>query len=779
MYDASLEFAHDPIDPQKRSVMTRASRALLAAVTRLLCVADMADVQRMLKKIDDVSDDLKDLVNAISDPDDLIDAFKDYGDDVADLLNACAGRQGDLKSQRHKDMLAQARNEIQNSSKLLYTSSKALATHPGDKEAHKNREFAMNEIKDALQTIADVLQATGNGGEHPFERTGSLSNLFEELLENLDNDPESFYQRSLQKDVSLLCDEVIDGSQDIANTVATTPDIKKLISESCLGLEDAQSALLSACAHRKQGNIEKIAAARGDLEDKTNELKKHVKGCVTGSVADSFLSTTQPLEALVEAAESGDRDLTAVRTVAFLDHSDGLADVAEAATRMSENAEGNKMVRIAAKHLKELGKEVARAAETTAKYPASKAAVNNLHAFRDEWLKQVALLTAAVDDITNIDDYLAICQQRVQEDTDRAVEALQEKDIPEVEKAAEKVTKRLDRVQELVIAELENHEPSDYTRKVEKRLDDMKSHDLSFFLDHIDRVVQSADGSDIDEQSFVESAQRVNSSFKQLRKAVARQNSDETDIEEEVVDLAVHEEEVFVPASGKKTPDYFLDSAKAASTLMRALTKDQKLKINLLANDFDTDKDRLLSEVSKWEEQGNEIIVIAKKMCMIMMDLSDFTRGKGVLKNSIDVIKASETIAKHGVKLTKLVQQVCQDCSHSLTKSDLVAYIQRIALYSHQLNMTARVKADVHMIRGEAIMGIENVKSLIETGRNLMNSVMLTVRSSYIASTKHRSENMTSSVSWRMRPAEMKPLIEFNNMDVSTATKIDTFGMNF
>ena len=59
---------------------------------------------------------------------------------------------------------------------------------------------------------------------------------------------------------------------------------------------------------------------------------------------------------------------------------------------------------------------------------------------------------------------------------------------------------------------------------------------------------------------------------------------------------------------------------------MRSLTSEQKVKIHSLAEGLHGDSDRLLSEVSKWEEQGNEIIVIAKRMCMIMMDLSDFTR---------------------------------------------------------------------------------------------------------------------------------------------------------
>lgn len=47
---------------------------------------------------------------------------------------------------------------------------------------------------------------------------------------------------------------------------------------------------------------------------------------------------------------------------------------------------------------------------------------------------------------------------------------------------------------------------------------------------------------------------------------------------------------------------------------------------------------------------------------------------------------------------------VFRQCPDSSSKNDLLAYIQRIALYSHQLTITARVKADVQMISGELVV---------------------------------------------------------------------------
>ena len=47
---------------------------------------------------------------------------------------------------------------------------------------------------------------------------------------------------------------------------------------------------------------------------------------------------------------------------------------------------------------------------------------------------------------------------------------------------------------------------------------------------------------------------------------------------------------------------------------------------------FRVEKRKFDMEVSKWDDNGNDIIVLAKHMCLIMMEMTDFTRGKGNTK---------------------------------------------------------------------------------------------------------------------------------------------------
>ena len=130
---------------------------------------------------------------------------------------------------------------------------------------------------------------------------------------------------------------------------------------------------------------------------------------------------------------------------------------------------------------------------------------------------------------------------------------------------------------------------------------------------------------------------------------------------------------------------------------------------------------------------------------------------------------------------------IADECPESTTKKDLIAYLQRIALYCHQLNITSKVKADVQNVSGELIVsGLDSATSLIQAAKNLMNAVVLTVKASYVASTKYRKnstgmdrksysrENHRSKyamfclgtdkptqplVVWRMKAPEKKPLV--------------------
>ena len=59
---------------------------------------------------------------------------------------------------------------------------------------------------------------------------------------------------------------------------------------------------------------------------------------------------------------------------------------------------------------------------------------------------------------------------------------------------------------------------------------------------------------------------------------------------------------------------------------------------------FQEEKEKFDKEVLKWEDTDNDIIVLAKFMCSIMTDMTDFIKGRGKLKTTNDIIESAKKI---------------------------------------------------------------------------------------------------------------------------------------
>lgn len=56
------------------------------------------------------------------------------------------------------------------------------------------------------------------------------------------------------------------------------------------------------------------------------------------------------------------------------------------------------------------------------------------------------------------------------------------------------------------------------------------------------------------------------------------------------------------------------------------MPEEDRKKIMQQVEVFKSEKMKFDREVAKWDDTGNDIIVLAKQMCMIMMEMTDFTR---------------------------------------------------------------------------------------------------------------------------------------------------------
>uniref|UniRef100_UPI004038AF8F catenin alpha-2 isoform X3 n=1 Tax=Callospermophilus lateralis TaxID=76772 RepID=UPI004038AF8F len=825
---ASSEFADDPCSSVKRGTMVRAARALLSAVTRLLILADMADVMRLLSHLKIVEDALEAVKNATNEQD-LANRFKEFGKEMVKLNYVAARRQQELKDPHCRDEMAAARGALKKNATMLYTASQAFLRHPDVAATRANRDYVFKQVQEAIAGISNAAQATSPTDEAKGHTgIGELAAALNEFDNKIILDPMTFSEARFRPSLEERLESIISGAALMADSSCTRDDRRERIVAECNAVRQALQDLLSEYMNNvrlglwlsdscKTGRKEKgdpLNIAIDKMTKKTRDLRRQLRKAVMDHISDSFLETNVPLLVLIEAAKSGNEKEVKEYAQVFREHANKLVEVANLACSISNNEEGVKLVRMAATQIDSLCPQVINAALTLAARPQSKVAQDNMDVFKDQWEKQVRVLTEAVDDITSVDDFLSVSENHILEDVNKCVIALQEGDVDTLDRTAGAIRGRAARVIHIINAEMENYEAGVYTEKVLEATKLLSETVMPRFAEQVEVAIEALSANvpqPFEENEFIDASRLVYDGVRDIRKAVLmirtpEELEDDSDFEQEDYDVRSR--------TSVQTEDDQLIAGQSARAIMAQLPQEEKAKIAEQVEIFHQEKSKLDAEVAKWDDSGNDIIVLAKQMCMIMMEMTDFTRGKGPLKNTSDVINAAKKIAEAGSRMDKLARAVADQCPDSACKQDLLAYLQRIALYCHQLNICSKVKAEVQNLGGELIVSgtgvqstfttfyevdcdvidggrasqlsthlptcaegapigsgssdssmLDSATSLIQAAKNLMNAVVLTVKASYVASTKYQKVYGTAAVnspvvSWKMKAPEKKPLVK-------------------
>uniref|UniRef100_A0A8C9Z1Y2 Catenin alpha-2 n=1 Tax=Sander lucioperca TaxID=283035 RepID=A0A8C9Z1Y2_SANLU len=788
---ASSEFADDPCSSVKRGTMVRAARALLSAVTRLLILADMADVMRLLAHLKIVEEALEGVKNATNEQD-LANRFKEFGKEMVKLNYVAARRQQELKDPQCRDEMAAARGALKKNATMLYTASQAFLRHPDVAATRANRDYVFKQVQEAIGGISSAAQATSPTDEkHGHAGIGELAAALNEFDNKIILDPLTFSEARFRPSLEERLESIISGAALMADSSCTRDDRRERIVAECNAVRQALQDLLSEYMNNvrqrygtwnkysKTGRKEKgdpLNSAIDKMTKKTRDLRRQLRKAVMDHISDSFLETNVPLLVLIEAAKSGNEKEVKEYAQVFREHANKLVEVICVVLYIS-----------CVTMLALLPCQVINAALTLAARPQSKVAQDNMDVFKDQWEKQVRILTEAVDDITSVDDFLSVSENHILEDVNKCVIALQEGDVDTLDRTAGAIRGRAARVVHIINAEMENYEPGVYTERVLESIKLLSETVMPRFAEQVEVAIEALSTNPpqaFEENEFIDASRLVYDGVRDIRKAVLmirtpEELEDDSDFEQEDYDTRSR--------TSVQTEDDQLIAGQSARAIMAQLPQEEKAKIAEQVESFRQEKCKLDAEVAKWDDNGNDIIVLAKQMCMIMMEMTDFTRGKGPLKNSSDVINAAKKIAEAGSRMDKLARAVADQCPDSACKQDLLAYLQRIALYCHQLNICSKVKAEVQNLGGELIVsgvslsiqnstwpaplllileiGLDSATSLIQAAKNLMNAVVLTVKASYVASTKYQKVYGTAAVnspvvSWRMKAPEKKPLVK-------------------
>eukprot|EP00731_Ephydatia_muelleri_P020418 Em0013g145a len=757
MHIAATTFAGDIYRSASRAEAASASRTLLRAVARLLAVVDAVDLCKLQDTTGVLEKKLQDLKGARSE-EELMARLKDCAFEISNVIQLAKSRANELKSEASKQLMEAAKTELNRASKLVLSSSRAFQQH---RDAQQNCDYVIERLLEAVKVIslltegkeADEIER-GFGSKAPGELIQRFG-AFETLLGS--NAKQPLDNRGKENSLKAGLEKILVAAASLGDA-ETTRDYR-------------QHAIIFQCSELKQKLKELFETMRssdsvdGAGVDETEfdrlgaraqatawELKKELRRAMIERVSDAFLDTRSPIQRLVAVAEAADEGALNVQIAEFSKHARELEEVSLFVCSLATNTNNVRVVRISAKHVGSLAPQVICAAQTLSQHPESQAAQKNMADYVEAWFEVVSTLVTTLNSLIPIEDFLAITEADVRRDSQRYVQAIEDRDIGRMNQAVQLISGRSTRLAEVVRMDLRDdaesysaHHVTQIGRSIERLLEKEQR-----FCSLSGKAGSSLESGKVNARALEEAAQKVNDCVQDVRRAVlnVRPHSDleaQPDLEE-----VLYSPRVLSPGSSftsqlslsssvsrlcpkkfSRTPKYssvfYDDNTKAIAT--RFSTKD----LVLLAKEAESlteEKTRLESETVKWENSSNDIVALAKEMCSMVEDITNFTRqqGTGTLQSIMDVVITAKDIIRAGEYLDEQARIIAEQCPDHSCKRDLLSYLERMQLCCHQLKITSDV------LKTSAAETVECASSLLSSARNLMKSVVQVVKTCYLAS---------------------------------------------
>jgi len=114
-------------------------------------------------------------------------------------------------------------------------------------------------------------------------------------------------------------------------------------------------------------------------------------------------------------------------------------------------------------------------------FPSSPDAYKNMLAYKEAWLRETELLLLTVDDIIDINDFLAVSETHLLDDINACISSIRDQDHARLHKHSADIASRTNRVCDLVTAEMDNYEPCEFTHNVVGTAYELRSNVLTNF----------------------------------------------------------------------------------------------------------------------------------------------------------------------------------------------------------------------------------------------------------------------------------------------------------
>ncbi|XP_022060987.2 vinculin-like isoform X4 [Acanthochromis polyacanthus] len=499
-------------------------------------------------------------------------------------------------------------------------------------------------------------------------------------------------------------------------------------------------ASLADMAGRGEAEAPHARATAAQLQDSLKDLRQHMQEVMTQEVSDVFSDTTTPIKLLAVAATAppdtpNRQEVFEERAGNFETHAGRLGATAEKAAAVgTANKSTVEGIHAAVKHARELTPQVTSAARILLKNPGNKAAYEHFDTMKNQWIDNVERLTGLVDEAIDTKSLLDASEEAIKKDIDKCRVAMANVQPQMLVAGATSIARRANRVLLVAKREVENSEDPRF-RDTVKHASDILSHTISPMVMDAKAVAGNIQDKAL-QKAYLDSCLRILAAVGKVREAFQPQEPDFPPPPPDLDQLHVSDEQAppkpplpegEVPPPRPPPPeekDEEFPEQKAGEVLSEPMMVAAR---------------QLHDEARKWSSKGNDIIAAAKRMALLMAEMSRLVRGGSGNKRAL--IQCAKDIAKASDEVTRLAKEVAKQCTDRRIRTNLLQVCERIPTISTQLKILSTVKAT--MLGRTNISEEESEQAtemLVHNAQNLMQSVKETVREAEAASIKIRTD---------------------------------------
>ncbi|XP_034057676.1 vinculin-like isoform X10 [Gymnodraco acuticeps] len=498
---------------------------------------------------------------------------------------------------------------------------------------------------------------------------------------------------------------------------------------------------LADMAGRGEAEAPHARATAAQLQDSLKDLRRHMQEVMTKEVSDVFSDTTTPIKLLAVAAtappEAPNREeVFEERAGNFEAHAGRLGATAEKAAAVgSANKSTVEGIHAAVKHARDLTPQVTTAAVILLKNPGNKAAYEHFDTMKNQWIDNVEKLTGLVDEAIDTKSLLDASEEAIKKDIDKCRVAMANVQPQMLVAGATSIARRANRVLLVAKREVENSEDPRF-RDTVKNASDILSHTISPMVMDAKAVAGNIQDKAL-QKAYLDSCLRILAAVGKVREAFQPQEPDFPPPPPDLDQLHVSDEQA---PPKPPLPEGEVPPPRPPPPEEKDEEFPEQKVGEVLSEPMMVAARQLHDEARKWSSKGNDIIGAAKRMALLMAEMSRLVRGGSGNKRAL--IQCAKDIAKASDEVTRLAKEVAKQCTDRRIRTNLLQVCERIPTISTQLKILSTVKAT--MLGRTNISEDESEQAtdmLVHNAQNLMQSVKETVREAEAASIKIRTDS--------------------------------------